>query len=62
MSSFEMLSLGREIFLTRFDRSRTVGAHLQHGFPNCCRLILKVSHVGSVGSFFILLTLSSTDI
>ena len=57
-----MNSLGREIFLTHFDRSRTVGALLQHGFLNCCSLVIRISQVGRVRyMFFILLALSLTD-
>ena len=47
----------------RFDRSRTVGSLLQSGFLNCCSLIIRVSQVGRVESFFfILLVLSPTDV
>ena len=39
---FEMLLLGRETFLTNFDRTHTVGAHLQRGFLNFYSLTLRV--------------------
>ena len=59
----EMHSLGREIFLTRFDRSRTIGAHLQRKILILCSLTLRLSQDGKVeSSFFILLALSSTNI
>ena len=46
-----MHSLGREVFLTRFDWWRTVGSLLHRGFLNCYSLIIRVSQVGRVRSF-----------
>ena len=48
--ALEMFSLGRETFLTSFDRSRIVGALLQRGFLDCCSPIIRISQVGRIGS------------